>query len=506
MADDGELVEWGTFRVDRKKALEKLKEFQLPDPTMFLLPWLRCAVASGASKITIQIDAAKTHLTMSFDGRPFGEGELNDPYGCLLDESTPENARNRHLAVGILAALRLGPPMRLRVTSGADSERRRLYIESLEQETLAEVQGPSHGTALEATFSGYWVNWKAALETVVRRYPVEMRTARLLIVDPADVQAEVERESRPQRKSAWLVFSDGMARGMVAVHEDTGRTQSMVRLYQCGVFVEEVESDLPMVPVVASINNDLFNLNVSQAGVVRDQHFEAAMRIVAEQAQKLLVQVSRAQGETLMPCAALRRRRDARRHWSRWWEEGTNFRLSWIKFGPFAGLMTLSGLAFVITKSYEKSWHAVGGFPDSDLTIIGDAISFFSFLLAFTVGLLFAAMWESREVLSLKQAGTIREAAWITTWVRKACGSVLDRDGASFKALGEAPIFLSAVDGPPLSLAELNVQRQQLGHVPFSLEPLPRKSASKVVWCVGEQDRADLEKFFPNQCRDVTDQ
>jgi len=45
MSKAARLVGSGSFKVDRQRALEKLKEFQLPDPDMFLLPWIRCAVA-----------------------------------------------------------------------------------------------------------------------------------------------------------------------------------------------------------------------------------------------------------------------------------------------------------------------------------------------------------------------------------------------------------------------------------------------------------------------------
>jgi hypothetical protein len=37
MTDSGQLVSSGSFRIDRTRALEKLKEFQLPDPALLIL-------------------------------------------------------------------------------------------------------------------------------------------------------------------------------------------------------------------------------------------------------------------------------------------------------------------------------------------------------------------------------------------------------------------------------------------------------------------------------------
>ncbi len=467
MTEDGELVESGTFRVDRKRALEKLKEFQFPDPAMFLLPWIRCAVASGATKITIQIDAAKTHLTMSFDGRPFGEGELNDPYGCLLDESTPENARNRHLAVGILAALRLSPA-KLTVTSGMDSERRCLQIESLEQETLGEANESSHGTVLEVMFLDHWMNWKAALESVVRRYPVEFRAARLKFTKPAGLQKKVEREASPQERSLQYKFSDGKSRGWVEVPNDTAQSLSTIRLYQHRVLVEEFEYELPLVsvPIVASVNNDHFTLNASQSGVVRDKHFKATMQIVANQVKPLLAQVGRDQAKTLKSLFRAHNKFNIwRRNKAPRLSDGENLGFFLALWGAF--FLPILGVFLFATELLKPS-SSPSTLPSED----------------------------------------IQKALRGTMWVRKACTHLLheydsDRTTPERKTLWETPIFLG-VDGTPLSLATLELQRRKLGSIPISTTRRGRETRKKVVWCVAEEDRDDLEKFFPGQIWDIT--
>src|SRR5438093_12499660 len=120
----------GSFKVDRRRALEKLKEFQPPDPDMFLLPWIRCAVASGATRLALDLDSSK----ISFHGQAFTREELADPYAGLFDEKAAA-PRNRQFAYALLATLR-----RLKdsftLTSGRGRERLSLGVVSLTEETF----------------------------------------------------------------------------------------------------------------------------------------------------------------------------------------------------------------------------------------------------------------------------------------------------------------------------------------------------------------------------------
>ena len=96
-------VESGSFRVDRKRALEKLMRFQMPDVQLFLLPWIRAAAASGAKHLWISHEDGG--LEIRFDGRPWTAEELKDPYRSLFVEEAEvaRFARNRELAIGIHA-------------------------------------------------------------------------------------------------------------------------------------------------------------------------------------------------------------------------------------------------------------------------------------------------------------------------------------------------------------------------------------------------------------------
>src|SRR5437867_13373737 len=131
MSKAAKLVGSGCFKVDRQRALEKLKEFQLPDPDRFLLPWIRCAVASGATRLTLDLDSSK----ISFNGQGFTREELADPYGCVFDEAASVLPRDKQLAYALLATLRRLEDS-FTLTSGRGRERLSLEVGSLTEETF----------------------------------------------------------------------------------------------------------------------------------------------------------------------------------------------------------------------------------------------------------------------------------------------------------------------------------------------------------------------------------
>ena len=301
MADDGELVESGTFRVDRQRALEKLKDFQLSDPTMFLLPWIRCAVASGATGIRLtayeggwddHINTDGGLLKMSFDGRPFTEKELKDPYNCLFEETTQDNARNRNFAIGILSALRLNPSS-VTVYSGIGHGRVRLDVESLESEVLTPIEGSDTITTVLRVEWPYFV--RSSFPAGLMQHVCDNH---LIWLCPLQIGGQfathVSPDHRPLQRYQLvphpnLQSEDKTVRGWITVSSDHDRGKSTIRLYNYGVYVETVELDMPFELVEADINDDQFILNVSQSGVVRNARFEQTMKLTQTQIERLVL-------------------------------------------------------------------------------------------------------------------------------------------------------------------------------------------------------------------------
>lgn len=98
-------VATGSITLDRDKAKEKLRRFQLADPCGWLLELVRAAVAQGASSISVRTDA--DDVRVAFDGRSFTIADLENLYEALLARGAPPG--RQHLAVAMNGALALGP-------------------------------------------------------------------------------------------------------------------------------------------------------------------------------------------------------------------------------------------------------------------------------------------------------------------------------------------------------------------------------------------------------------
>ena len=103
----GRRVATGHIRVDAKRAIAKLREYQLADRTTWILEAIRAAVCAGASEISLRGDSNDVWLDWS--GEPF---EV-DGLATLLDELVSPQAstgqERRLLATAVNSALGLEP-------------------------------------------------------------------------------------------------------------------------------------------------------------------------------------------------------------------------------------------------------------------------------------------------------------------------------------------------------------------------------------------------------------
>lgn len=103
LAAEGELDSAGSFTLDPAAALEKLREFQLRDPTRFVLSWVRAATLLGASRIDIDIDADDVWLR--FDGELLGTADFEALWTSVVGRRGSARVRAcRELALGINGA------------------------------------------------------------------------------------------------------------------------------------------------------------------------------------------------------------------------------------------------------------------------------------------------------------------------------------------------------------------------------------------------------------------
>ncbi|MBI4348913.1 MAG: hypothetical protein HY553_18900 [Elusimicrobia bacterium] len=265
MSEDGELVSSGSFRVDRALALEKLREFQTPDPRLFMLPWVRAAVAGGATRI--RMDLTKTaDFMMSFDGDPV-RAEMADPSVALFGDQ--KDRRLRHLAVGLLAALRLRPKL-VSLASGEGKRRRCLRLgaagdsfEAQEAETGDTILWviPWEGVPLD--------RWYLRVLDACRACP-----ARLSIgatdLSPFDGKGAKGLWVRERRRRIWL--------------EPAAKGSKGVDVYHLGVHAGKMN---PKRPVAGFVDDPALTLDASCSSVVRNEAYAEAAEAVSDIADRL---------------------------------------------------------------------------------------------------------------------------------------------------------------------------------------------------------------------------
>lgn len=104
----GQRVSAGRLRVDAARAVDKLREYQLPDPTLWVLEVIRGAVAHGASRIEVQGDADDVRVV--WHGDPIEAEALPRLFDELVDPAPRADRRAlRLLATGVNTAIGLEP-------------------------------------------------------------------------------------------------------------------------------------------------------------------------------------------------------------------------------------------------------------------------------------------------------------------------------------------------------------------------------------------------------------
>jgi hypothetical protein len=106
----------GSFTLNREKAREKLRTFQVAEPQKYVLHLVALAMLKKATKVHVRCDS--DDVVVQFDGLPITAADLDDLYSSSFSAArTDEQRARQQLAVGLHAALALNPRW-VRVTSG----------------------------------------------------------------------------------------------------------------------------------------------------------------------------------------------------------------------------------------------------------------------------------------------------------------------------------------------------------------------------------------------------
>ena len=450
-------IESGSFRVDRKRALEKLMRFQMPDAHLFLLPWVRTAVASGATHIWISHEDGG--LEIRFDGRPWTAAEIKDPYRWLFVEEgeAAACARNRELAIGILTALRLRPKaiaLQFQEANGA----RVLRVDDLQHETLAEIPDLAGQSSLPGQEK---VQMRIRLMTLGRFEAalghLEKRCRRCPIKIDLDGKPLYKDKPLVRRDFENTISGGGVLTGSVWL-SPRAFVSSRIEWVSFGTTVAVERMVLPGVQVAASIIHDGLGKTASQVGIVKNAVYQNCLKTITEHTVSLL---ERVQAELEFHSTSLVRAMHSaeyRREWMPWEEQTT-------------GESVLSGL-FDMKELAGDILPGKGGEVVSEDRRLRDTVRRAS--LAF---------------------GAARAAALLHRADMESGGT------PEAEALWNLAVILDA-KGRPTTLRIFEEQRRWLGCVPFidSTTPDPVEGIVS-AWTPRETDRRFLEDFFSGNVR-----
>lgn len=286
---EGELRGEGRFQVDRKEAARKVRDHQLPDPTWYVLELVQAAVARGATRIAIGVDARG--LEFACDGDPFSAAELEGRDEAIFC-SDAAGAGGASLAVGLNVAMGLGPEW-VCLSTGDGERGRRLTLRPGVPETLEEVRIEEVACSHERGFS---VKVRLASRMGRFRRARLLRKARLpeaLLVTERCVHARVsvslgDRELAAGLSpvgAAWPVAIQGEGFAGVGAFVEGSSGAAQVRLVHQGVWLETVELGGLSSGFVAVITAEGLRKDISRIRFHRDAAYEAR-RLAAREARR----------------------------------------------------------------------------------------------------------------------------------------------------------------------------------------------------------------------------
>ncbi|WAS98748.1 hypothetical protein [Nannocystis punicea] len=296
---EGRVDSRGGFSLDRDKAREKLRTFQVAEPHRYVLHLVALAVLRGATRIAFEIDT--DDLWARFDGAPLTEHDFEDLYSSSFAAAGSEVERARQqLAVGLNAALALNP-RHVRVTSGPPGGRVRLEARHGAEDRITRVpEDRDMGTVVHVKqrfrpglavrflrhVRGDMLEEIALRERVAFAHvPVTIDGAPIGRADPLAGLVQHQRQVR-----------DGEGRVCVVGLRDDPHAQAEVRLVRHGVWVSTLH--LPHLPggILAVARDDSLQTDLSGQEVVHNAARDRCLALVELAAEASLLDYLRDPG------------------------------------------------------------------------------------------------------------------------------------------------------------------------------------------------------------------
>ncbi|MCA9700848.1 MAG: hypothetical protein KC431_25190, partial [Myxococcales bacterium] len=289
LTEDAEFDSDGGFSLDREKARQKMRQFQLSDPHRYVLLLVEVAAQLGATRIDFEIDS--DDMIMRFDGRALSWEDLDELYTSLfVKHGTPGIVARRQLALACNAVMALNPRFvriqSLGSTGGVQAvlePERPDVIERLEQGTTGTGLGPGETWTTrihvkERFRPGLLVRFLADLGGTIAEEQLLRERCRHASL-PITLDGERVSRGLPKHLVAGVAFSNDTLRGVAGYEPDIDRAKpSAVVLLSNGVEISthDLTGSEPGLWFWVDASN--FRKDVSQNDVVRnDPAYEAML-------------------------------------------------------------------------------------------------------------------------------------------------------------------------------------------------------------------------------------
>jgi hypothetical protein len=277
LAAEGELDSTGSFTIDPAAALEKLREFQLRDPTRFVLSWVRAATLLGASRIDIEIDA--DDVWVRFDGEALSTADFEALWSSVVGRRGSARVRAcRELALGINGAFTWE-------AKSVDVRSGELQVGfdrsfAMSNSRVSTPAGPRNSIHAKRP-----IGWDLVRRRMLDgrgELPEELLLAHACALGAVPIYLEGKRlnPEREEPSDVWLriAIDDDERRGWLRLRPGE---RSQLRVLVAGVEVALVELPFGAGWVDALVDDPLLPLDLSQEKPVEDERWQALLDCVS---------------------------------------------------------------------------------------------------------------------------------------------------------------------------------------------------------------------------------
>lgn len=284
LSSGGRVESEGEFTLDRDKAREKLRKFQLADPLRYVLELVQAAHLQGAENIHFDIDA--NDMRMRFDGAPFSLQDFDQLYNALLSRGGTHSAARRQLALGVNAATALEPAL-IRVASGDGSQGVFLQLEAGKPDAFGALESDiPEGTVVQVRQRFSMGVAGRFFQNIAGRLPEEQLLKEHTVYARAKVQLEGKVLSRGIALDEHILGPVSLS-AMPGHHQlgfDPRFPEAPARLHfvvhGVGLTTHRLDDSQLMHGLLGIIEHPKLQKDVSQADIVKDTIYHQILKAV----------------------------------------------------------------------------------------------------------------------------------------------------------------------------------------------------------------------------------